>query len=341
MGKSSGPDYRDLAVQQGEANAAVVRDQTYANRPTQFTPWGYTAWDSEQVTDPGSGELTTGWSQTQGLTPELQEILNKQIAIQGGRTDIAGGLTQRLSNEFGTPMNWDGLSPLAETPNAQNTLPESYENVPGIGDPTALRGRAEDAVYNKMRSRLDPQYESKRNALEIKMRNQGLGPEDEAWIAQMEGLGQQETDAYGQASYDSIRAGLGEQSQLFNQDMGIRKQGVGEANDQFSQALGSNAQNFGQTLSSANYANQIRQQQLVEEMKKRGASLNEINALLSGQQVNTPTMPSFTTASSATPAPIYQGGVDQGNADQLRQQGVNSGLGNLVRAGANAYGIGL
>ena len=77
MGGKSTPNYGDIAVQQGEANEGVVRDQTYANRPTQYTPWGYTSWDANPYTDPGSGEQTTQWSQTQGLTPELQEILNK------------------------------------------------------------------------------------------------------------------------------------------------------------------------------------------------------------------------------------------------------------------------
>lgn len=340
-GKNSGPDYGDLAVQQGEANEGVVRDQTYANRPTQYTPWGYTDWNANAYTDPGSGEQTTQWTQTQGLTPELQEILNKQIALQGGRTDIAGGLQQRMVDEFGQPMNWDGLSPLGSTPQAQYTLPESYEGIPGIGDPTAMRSRAEDALYEKGQSRLDPKFASQRQTLEIQLRNMGLGPEDEAWKSRMGAVDQQETDAYGQLQRDATLQGLGEQSQLFNQGMGIRQQGVGEANSQFGQALGSNQQNYNQQLTSANYANQIRQQQMSEEMQQRGYSLNEINALMSGQQVNAPQMPTFNTAAGADPAPIYQGGVDQGNAQQMQDQGVMSGATGLINAGISAYGAGM
>jgi hypothetical protein len=179
-----------------------------------------------------------------------------------------------------------------------------------------MRERAEKAYMDKSTSRLDPMYAQKRFGMEAKLRNQGLRPEDEAWKSQMAAIGQQETDAYGQANYDAIRAGLGEQAQLFGQDMGMRGQAVGEANNQFQQALGSNAQNFGQNLQSANYANQIRQQQLTEAMQQRGFSLNEINALLSGQQVGAPQMPSFSNAGVAQAAPIYQAGVDQGNFDQ-------------------------
>jgi SOS response regulatory protein OraA/RecX len=37
-------------------------------------------------------------------------------------------------------------------------------------------------------------------------------------------------------------------------------------------------------MSSANYQNQLRQQQIAEDMQRRGYSLNEINAILTGQQ---------------------------------------------------------
>jgi hypothetical protein len=131
----------------------------------------------------------------------------------------------------------------------------------------------------------------------------------------MQGLGNQRNDAYGQAQYDAVRAGLGEQSQAFNQGMGMRQQGVGEANNQFGQAMGSNAQNYGQNMQSANYANQIRQQQLTEAMGQRGQSLNEMNALLSGQQVGTPQMPNFSQATAAAPAPVYKGGADQASVN--------------------------
>ena len=109
MGGKSSPDYSGAAVAQGEANREVVRDQTFANRPDQYTPWGATSWTPYQATDPATGEATTAWSQTQSLTPELQDILNKQIAIQSGRSDVAGALTGRMGTEFTQPMDWRGL----------------------------------------------------------------------------------------------------------------------------------------------------------------------------------------------------------------------------------------
>jgi hypothetical protein len=222
-----------------------------------------------------------------------------------------------MQNEFGSAMDWGGLNPLSQTPQQQYSMPESYDGIQGIGDPTEMRARAENAYYDKGMSRLQPQFEGQMNAMEVKMRNQGLGPEDEAWKSNMEALANQQTDAYGQLQYDATRAGLGEQSQLWNQGLQGRQQGVSEANNQFNQALGSNQQNYSQNLQSANYANQMRQQQMTEAMQQRGFSLNEINALLSGQQVNTPQMPNFSTAQQAQPANVYQAGVDQGNFDQM------------------------
>lgn len=348
MGGKS-PDFGDVAVAQGEANAGVVRDQTYANRPSQYTPWGYTAWNNEQVIDPGTGEPTTKWSQTTGLTPELQEILNKQIAIQGGRTDIAGGLTQRMANEFGSPMDWNNLQPMGTNPINQFTVPEevqrqlNYGDAPEIGDPIRLRERAEDAIYNKAVSRLQPTFDQRRKELEIKMRNQGLGPEDEAWQTQMGGLGRQETDAYNQAIWSSVDTGRAEAGQLFGQDVTRRGVATGEADrmgnfanqaaaQQFGQNLQANTANYGQAMEGSRYANALRQQQMAEQMQQRGFSLNEINALLSGQQVAMPNMPNFNSAGAAEAAPIYKAGVDQSNFNQGQTQMGLEALGMLGSA---------
>jgi len=302
-GKNDSPDYGQLAQQQGEANREVTRDQTYANRPSQYTPFGYTNWTNQQVTDPATGQKVAKWTQTQGLTPELQDILNKQIAIQGGKSDVAGSLVGRMGKEFGQTMDWSGLSPLGVNPNQQYTMPEG-----DIGDPNAFRQQTQDAMYNQAKSRLDPMYGAKRMEMEAKLRNQGIGPEDAAYKSQMQSLGQQENDAYNQANWSSVGAGRDESNAMYSQMMGRNQQNFG-------QALQANAQNYGQAMQGSQYANQIRQQQLTEAMQKRGFSLNEINALMSGGQVNAPQMPNFATASAATPAPIYQAGVDQGNAN--------------------------
>ena len=293
MGGKSTPDFGDVAASQGENNEQVVRDQLYANRPDQYTPWGYNKWTTEQMPDG-----TDRWTQTQGLKTEYQDILDKQTAIAAAKSDVAGGLMGRMQSEFGAPADWRGLSPMGQVPGAQFTLPE-----PDVGDPNQYRQHAEDAMYNQAQSRLQPQQDSARQALEIKLRNQGLGPQDAAWQTAMQGQGNQFNDANNQAMWSSVGEGRNEANQMFGQMMGRQSQN-------YQQALGANNQNFNQMTQQSNMANQIRQQQLTEQMQKRGHSLNEINALLSGGQVGMPQMPNFSGGQAATPAPIYQGAAD-------------------------------
>lgn len=329
MGGKSTPDFGDVATSQGEENREVVRDQLYANRPTQYTPWGYSKWTTETLPDG-----TESWTQTQGLTPELQEILDKNIAMQGGRTDLAGGLVGRMQDEFGNPMNWDGLTPLQATPQTQLTM----SNMGGVDDPYQTRQRAEDAMYNSAMSRLQPQFDSRRQELEIKLRNQGLDPQDEAYKSQMQNLAQQETDATQQAIWGATGEGRNEAGQMFGQQMGRSQQG-------YNQALGANAQNFGQSMQAANYANQIRQQQMTEAMQQRGFSLNEMNALLSGQQVGMPQMPSFVQGTAAQPAPYMTGAAQDASMQQAQSPwsalaGLGGqALGGYIGAGGN-FGVG-
>jgi hypothetical protein len=315
MGGKSTPDYGPVAAGQGEENEGIVRDQLYANRPDQYTPWGATSWQQDEGTD-ANGNPITNWSQTTSLTPELMDIYNKQVAIQGGRSDIAGMLTGRLGAEYGTAQDWRGLNPMGQVPTHQYTLPEntnmqnSYEGIAGIGDPTAMRQRAENAIYDKGMSRLQPKFEADRAGLETKMRNQGLRPGDAAWKSQMAGMDNQQNDAQGQLQSQAVTQGMGEQNQLWNQGMGARQQYTGErdqlfgqgnaaAQQAFGQALGANAQNYAQSMQGSQYSNQIRQQQMTEAMQQRGFGLNEINAILSGQQVGMPSMPNFQPAGAA------------------------------------------
>ncbi len=325
MGGKSGPDYGNLAMQQGEADAKVNLDQTYANRPDQQTPWGYTDWTTREVMDDASGEMVSEWSQTQGLTPQLQDILNKQIAIQGGRSDVAGMMTGRLGADYAQGADFNNLSPAGINPYAQFTVPEG-----AVGDPNSFRQAGADASYNAAMNRVTPRFEKQRGQAEVKMRNQGLSPQDAAWKSQMEGIGNAENDATNQAIWGAQEAGRQESALNFSQ-------GMNQNQNTFNQSATANQQNFGQAMQGANYANQLRQQQMTELMQQRGFNLNEINAVMSGQQVNAPQMPGFSSAERAASAPIYQAGVDQGNFDQASSPwaGIGSLTGQLGSAAIN------
>ena len=321
MGKSNDTDYMEAAQVQGAENRAVVRDQTYANRPTQYTPFGSTTYDSYQGYDPATGEPVTQWTQTTSLTPELQYILNQQQGIEAAKGDVAGMLVNRMGDEFSQTMNWSGLNPMGEVPVAQYTDPSGTftEANPYVGNPYETRQAAEDAVYQQAQSRIAPMQSGQRQALELKLRNQGLGPEDAAWQSQMQNQSQAFNDQNNQALWSANQAGRQESDsmfgQLMSQNQNVFNQNLGANNQNFSQALGANAQNYGQAMSNSRYANQIRQQQLTEAMQKRGFSLNEINALMTGNQVGLPQMPSFAEAQAAKPTDYVGAASAQASAD--------------------------
>ena len=250
MGKKDDTDYSEIAQIQGAENREVVRDQTYANRPTQYTPYGSTTWDNSQVIDPSTGKPVTQWSQTTSLTPELQYILNQQQAIAAGKGDVAGMLVNRMGSEYGQQMDWSGLSPMGEVPMGQYTRPG--------GD----RKAAEDAAYNQAQSRIAPQQESQRESLELKMRNQGLNPQDAAWQSQVQSQAQGFNDQNNQALWSANQAGRQ------------------NAESVFGQRLSANAQNYGQAMGNSAYANQIRQQGAAAQQASAKAASNPANALL-------------------------------------------------------------
>ena len=67
--------------------------------------------------------------------------------------------------------------------------------------------RAEAALHEKAVSRLDPQYAEREEALEIKLRNQGLVPGDEAYDREMRKFAHERTDAYNQVLYSALEVG--------------------------------------------------------------------------------------------------------------------------------------
>ncbi|NBW17342.1 MAG: tail fiber domain-containing protein [Caulobacteraceae bacterium] len=188
--------------------------------------------------------------------------------------------------------------------------------------------------------------------------NQALGQQFQQGVTNANLNNQALNQAYGQ-TLGAFNFGNQAQQQLYNQMMGqanLANQAAGQQfnqdmqSRQFSnQALGQaaaldlarmNAQNQamqqqqGMNQNYANYQNQLRQQAIAEQMQRRGMSLNEMNALLSGQQVNLPQMPSFQPAGRAE-TPNILGATQMGYDAQLGAANAqNAMFGNLLGAGA-------
>lgn len=240
MGKKSSdpPDVRGAALTEGEMSRETARDVTYADRPDQYNPFGSVEWDTQVDIDPSTGEEVTRWVQNQSYAPQLQGLIDQNLDVVGGRSQLAGMLNQRIGAEMGAEPDWAQFG---------DVIPMDF-------DPTELRGRAEDAYYERETSRLDPQFQNLSRDLEIKLRNQGLRPGDQAYDSQIQSLGNQQTDAYERARLGAVQGGMAESNQMFNQQM-----------------------------QQAEMANQLRNQQIDEYLGQRGFSLGESDSLMQGQ----------------------------------------------------------
>lgn len=429
------PDYRGAAEEQATSSKEVTNMQTWANRPSQNTPWGSVTWDTKAVTDPATGQAVTAWTQNYNLTPEARQALNAQLDVQNQRSQLANSFMDRVENEYSRPFNWDAmpqrggnvatsnLQYMNNTPRLQTSVgtesaqrmgsapqlqtgmqTRGVQNEVNFGDNGALQGATgadRERIENALFDRMAPQHQRQQSALEARLANQGITAGSEAYKRATQSLGDQQSreryDALQTAGQEQARmaqlalanrqqltnedmqqAGLynAANNQAFNQDLqagqfgnqamqnqfGMGLQGT-QANNaaiqqDYAQRLGAgqfgntalqNQQNmyqnafgfnnqaqqqaFDQSMRQSQYQNQLRQAAIAEEMQRRGMSLNEMNALLTGQQVGMQQMPQFNAAQAAQPTQYlnaanmqYQANLDASNLQNANQNSTMNGL---------------
>jgi hypothetical protein len=170
------------------------------------------------------------------------------------------------------------------------------------------RQLAQDAAlsFNK------PLQTERRAALEGQLANMGLTRGSAAWEREMRRLSDQETRDNLQV-FDSARAEASLMGNLAAQR----------------QTMDVQAGSFNQ---------QLRQQEIAEMLAQRGQPLNELNALLTGQQVSMPSMPSFSQASKAETPQYLQAAGMQYNAALDASNASNAAFGNLLGGAASLGG---
>lgn len=347
-GKSSAPatpDYRGAAVEQGQTSKELTNMQTWANRPNVNTPFGSQTWGTGTMTDPATGQQVTQWTQNINVTPEMQRALDAQQRITQGRSGAAEQLLGQATAATANPMDW-GQLPSAfsfNSPTAANGQIADAGNIQrDLPGGTDYRNKAEEAVWQRMQ----PALQQRRSATETQLANQGLTRGSEAWNNAMRDLNTGEDNARLQA----IEAGRAEAAQQFQQDLSAGSFSNAAQQQQFgqnqqaaafgNQALGQTLQN---NLSFGNYQNQLRQQAIAEMLQKRGQPLSELNALLTGQQVNMPSMPSFSLAGKAE-TPQLMNAMQQGynadlNAVSVDNANKNSLYNGVLNAGMAAFAL--
>lgn len=271
MGKGGGggspTDVVGAAREQGTQARILNAEQTRANRPNQSNAWGSTNWTTQEVINPVTGMKELQWTQQETLNPELQAALSSQQNIMAGRSALAEGSMARAWEDFSNPMDFNQYGGPVQF-NAE-AGPQDFQY-----DLGGNRMRAEDAAYQRATSRLDPQFGKREEDLRIRLHNQGLKAGDRAYDAAMENLGRERQDAYEMARLGSVSEGRTEMGQDFGQQQAIA---------QMNAAM--QGQRYGQGVQTNQIANALRQQQIQEDLYKRGFNLNEADRLLQGQLV--------------------------------------------------------
>lgn len=307
--------------------------QTWANRPNQNTPWGSTTWDQSSQIDPSTGKPMTQWTQNTTLTPQAQQALEDQFAVQGGRSDIARELLPRAQQEFGEQMDWSQFQDLAQTPRAGTVKTGLGADATQVNPSERYYNEAGDALMNQFNARMEPKFQRDTAALETQLRNRGFNPGDQGYDQALADMRQSQGDQSSNAAFQAAQLAGQEGSRMYGMDMGARQQQMDEL------GFGNEAtgQQYGMDTQSANYQNTLRQQQISEEMQRRGFSLNEINALISGQQVSMPTMPGFQGASRAAGVDYSGAAQNQYQADQNSANANNAFLNSIMGLGTMPF----
>jgi hypothetical protein len=349
------PDYMGATQLQGEISKENLNTQNYANRPTINTPFGSQTWGTQAVKDPATGQVVTSWTQNNSLAPGLQDALNDQMSIQAGRSDLAGSFMNRVASDYSQPMDYSSLPALTSANQVGSLQTGTTDYTPGLstsfnfGSPLPQYDSSfRDTVSNQLMERMRPTHDYQQSQLETKLANQGFTQGSEAYNRALNELNQRQSAE----RFNALDQSGNEAQRLYNMQMGTAQQGyqqnLGAAQFQ-NQALGqasaldlanmqarnqAMSQQYGLNQQYANQQNQLRQQAIAEQMQRRGMSLNEMNALLSGQQVQMPNMPTFNAAGRAETPNIMGAMQNQYDAQLGAYNAQQAGFNNLLGAGA-------
>lgn len=352
------PNYMGATQLQGEISKENLNSQNYANRPTINTPFGSQTWATKPVTDPATGQVVTNWTQNTTLAPGMQQAADDQMGLQAGRSDLAGSFMDRVSKDYANPMDYSSLPALTSANSAGNLQTGTTDYTPGLktnfnfGNTLPNFDKTyRDSITTDLMAKMKPTHDYQKQQTEAKLSNMGFRPGSEGYDRELTNLASRQAAE----RYNALDTSGAEAQRLYNMQMGTAQQGyqqdLGEATFQ-NQALGqansldlanmqagnaAMSQQFGLNQQYANLQNQLRQQAIAEQMQRRGMSLNEMNALLSGQQVSMPQMPTFNNSGLAKTPDLtgalkdtYDAQMGAYNADQAANASNMSALFSLA-----------
>lgn len=173
------PKYEEAARETAAGNKAAAEYAVKANRINQITPYGTLTYDYTPEYDAEGKETGRGWTQTESLSPQAQDTVNRQIALSNQYAQIAGTGLEKARATLENP----------ELDVSQ--LPARAMNVGQT---------AQDALM----SRIDPRFAQQEDQMRTRLANQGITLGSEAYQREMDQLGRQRNDAMMQAALQGI-----------------------------------------------------------------------------------------------------------------------------------------
>lgn len=339
------PDYTGAAIAQGAANVDAARASAKLSNPNVYSPYG-----TQLVSY--DGDIPTI---RQTLTPEAQKTVEAQQRLQSNLADLGNTAYTSAFGAMSTPFSFGGQvqtqfnqgGALQNAPTAgQYGLAQGGLNAPNLSSQLDLSNVAKMPVNAGMTAqeaimrRLEPSLARQRTSTETQLINQGLRPGTEAYDNAARILGEQENDLRSQAALQGLNLDIGANQQGFSQALqggqfanaaDLAQFGAGlQAQQAANQAIAQNygqgmtaaqaqnateAQRYNQAMQAAQFGNTAQQQALAQALIQRQLPLNEINALMSGSQIQNPQFGAY-QGQTITPAPIANAAAQQGAYNQ-------------------------
>lgn len=338
------PDPVKVGAAQTGTNVATAIANQLGGMTGQNTPYGSLSYDqtgSFSFTDPNSGKSyeLPRFTANQTMTPAGQKIHNNTMGAQIGMAQAANTAANKLSGIMGTgpvgggpmQMGVKGGGNIRMKVDGGGPITRSYNT-----DFSKDRAKVEAAVM----SRINPQMQQQFAGREAQLRAQGITMGSAAYDRAMAQQNNMATDARMQAvltggQEQSRMVGLERDRAMFQNAAQGQQFGQNLAQNQFAnQAQG---QQFGQNLAQGQFANQAQGAQYNQNLGLRNQSINEIQALLGGSQVQAPNY--VNTPGVNMPTTDYAGLYQQNYANQLgayqtKMQSWNGMMGGLMGGGA-------
>lgn len=194
------PDAKSMIKAQTDSNLDTAIANTRMGNANETNPFGSVSY--KQIgTQMVGGRAVPQYERTVSLNEGQQKLYDQGVSLDQQRNDVAGQLLTNAGGALSKPMTLDGLT---EIPT----------------DVSAHRQGVEAALM----SRLRPDMDRRRAALETKLANQGVQPGSEAWREAIALDDRSQNDAGMQALLQSGQ----EADRLITQASGLRAQGLQE-----------------------------------------------------------------------------------------------------------------